>query len=278
MSNNYMHNQYVYGCLKFYSKQDCTLFAQEGLAIKDYAEMVALDKDPQKIILKKNKTSLLLSLILNILLCRASIVITGARTYILLICAIISFPRKIDIHLHGQFYGAKTSKFKRCIWYFLSRRSNLYLACRFYNDSIPVSKFVAAHDLSETAKMYVINRSPDVSQKIVGVISGNGRKKWKGFEKISLLESAGYTVKKYVPADNLDAEWPNYLDFMSSITHLYLNPQNDYYFYSPSGIISDSINYNKKILSFDDNFFVHEMVSMGLDNVEIVNQSQQITM
>lgn len=270
MTSNYMHNQYMYGAYKHYEGRDSEFFVLKGVMLKEYAETMALDYSCLKIKYYESKFFLVIRLLLDIIKNEHKIVITGCSTYWILILSLISRSNSLDIHLHGQFFGSKNSKFKHKIWKFMSKRVSLKLACPYYSGDVKVQILRHIHELPAVAQSQVkdFNRK---KKNIIGILSGTGRAKWKGFEKLKDLEELGYKVVYYEPAIDISDEWLNYRNFMREVDYLFLNPVNDYFLYSPSGVITDSKNYEKPMIAFDDNPFIQRLIHSGCNNFKLIS-------
>jgi len=270
MTNNHMHNQYMYGLLKYYSNRKIEYLLLHGVRLDHYAERIALD--PVDIPLKyfSNRATLFFILLRDFFSKKYDIKLSGCSTYYILFFALFSSFDRIEVHLHGQFFGASNNPFKRALWKFISKNVNLVLACPFYRDNIPVKIVPHIHFLSDRAKKLVTSHERE-NRKVVGIIVGKGREKWKGNNRICELENYGYSVKFFVKARSPDEEWgSNYINFFQSIDYLFLNPVNDYHLYSPSGLITDSYNYSKPMIAFSDNIFVTRLINRGCKNVILI--------
>lgn len=270
MTNTYAHNQYMYGAYKYYENYDPEFFALDGVMLESYAVTMVGDCNRIKIKYYRFRFLLIAKVLYDIIRNKHKIVITGARTHWILLFSIFSFTKSIDIHLHGQFFGSSASKVKKGIWSFISKRASLKLACPYYLGGLKLEIIKSIHELPHSARQKVISHGRN-QKKIVGIISGNGRSKWKGYDRLRIIEQLGYQIRYYQPAREIINEWDCYLDFMQQIDYLYLNPTNDYYLYSPSGVITDSKNYEKPMIAFDDNEFVQRLIDRGCDGFKLIS-------
>lgn len=266
ISKDHSHNQYLYGVIRKYKKDIEKIYVPTGCLIKDYAENVALDKINFKIEYC-TKINLYLNFFFSFIF-RNKIIISGASTYLIILCSIISFYNRLDVHLHGQFYGAKKNKFKRYIWILISKLLNLQLCCLFYRDSIKVVNDPKILFLDTKSKILVNKKK---KSNIVGIISGKGRYKSKGLNEKNRLKKRGYKLLYYKKSKDPQKEWVNYLEFLNKIDFLFLNPVNEYNHYSPSGTIFDSYNYNINMISFKKNYYVTKLVRLGCKNIILIN-------
>ena len=114
MSSGFSHNQYIYGTYARHKKYNIELHLLEGCLAELYAKDVALDEFCCPVFYYKNKIQLLKKFFYEFLTKKNKIVISGARTYYLLALSFVSlFQKKIEVHLHGQFFGAANNKIKR---------------------------------------------------------------------------------------------------------------------------------------------------------------------
>lgn len=270
MTNDYMHNQYIFGVYKKYEDAKPEILVLKGVMLRQYSNIIACEEISTDILYFKNRFFLFLKIMMDFFSRKFDMKISGCRSQYILFFAVFSWYQRVEIHLHGQFYGSFDSKLKKIFWQTVSSRINLVLSCRFYAGSISLQIDPAIHNISKIAKKHVtdfINKD----SKVVGLITGSGRGNWKGYDQAQELIKYGYQLKYYEKAENQENEWMNYLEFLRSINFLFLNPINDYYLYSPSGLISDSINYSKPMLAFPDNKHVHNLINSGCKNIEFLN-------
>jgi len=270
MTDNYMHNQYMYGAYKHYENYEREFFALNGVMLKEYAGTIVGDENEIKIRFFKSQFFLMAMLFFDIFRNKYKVVITGSRTHWILLLSIISWKNSLDIHLHGQFYGSFESKYKKWLWNFIGNRVSLKLACPYYRSDVNLEILEGIHLLPDTARRKVTDYNRK-NKKVIGILSGIGRAKWKGFERLTDLENLGYQIRYYEPAIESVNEWNNYLEFMREIDYLYLNPVNDYFLFSPSGVITDSKNYKKPMIAFESNKFIDNLIKRGCTGFKLIS-------
>ncbi len=270
MTDNFMHNQYMYGVLSLHANKNPEYCMLKGVMLEKYAEVIMKKKIQTPIFYFDSRISMLKAIIRDFFHRDTQLVISGCRTYFMIFFCFFSWFKSIEVHLHGQFYGAKESYLKRMVWRFIAKRLKLVLSCPFYTDTLPVVVQLGIHDLSSDAKLQVTSYARP-HKRTIGLIVGKGREKWKGYSRLERLERLGFELLWYEQAANYELEWENYLNFMRSIDYLFLNPVNDYHLYSPSGLITDSINYEKPMIAFNDNLHVKKLIEAGCQNVILVD-------
>lgn len=271
MTNNYMHNQYMYGAYRHYNNFERQYIVLKGVRLEDYIKKIIGSKERINLKYYKRFFSILLLIMYDILRGKNKVVITGARTHWIIIFCFLNWAKNVDVHVHGQFYGSQNSKIKYLLWQFIGGRVDIKLANMFYSGKIKVEKLSDIHNIPEESKFKVTKYNRE-NKKVVGVLSGKGRSKWKGLEDLKFLKLSGLEVKIYKASADIDREWDNYLQFFRDIDFLFLNPTNDYYLFSPSGILTDSKNYEKPLVAYKDNQNVECLIKKGLEGVYLISK------
>lgn len=150
---------------------------------------------------------------------------------------------KITIHLHGQSHGLKDNFLKIYLWKFISYYSKLEIG----NPAWAGPSFV------KVIKNINVLHNPktSINNNKVLFYSKNGIEP----KNIELLRNIFISnnlelilMEPHVSYKILDS-------YLRSVSYIYIDFCQDYYLYSPSGHISDAINYGLKIILNKSDFF-----------------------
>jgi hypothetical protein len=178
------------------------------------------------------------------LLKRESVIFIGIHLW----QAIMLFPFMIIngnvlIHLHGQAHALKFKSVKYILWKMLSRFCKLVIANPAWAGVLFVEKIVNLNH---------INNGYQSSSKSVNVVyySAVGKRPMDILEIKKRIEARGLLlvlIDKKLSYERLN-------ELLSNSGFLYFECIDDYYLYSPSGRISDALNYGLKlVLRSEDN-------------------------
>jgi len=271
MSCDHSHNQYLFGLWRKHKGYVKTIYAPIGNLVESYAATIVGQGVGALTVVYRNRVLLIMMALIDVCRKNHKVVIAGCSTYFMVLLALIARDGTVEVHLHGQFYGIRQSKWKKVIWRWLSTKLELHLACSFYRDDVRVT---IEEDIL-LLESHAVDTSSDqrTPGRRVGIIAGHGRLIWKGFDEktVKSLERNGYEVIRYVSSGDPTKEWSDYRDFISQVDYFVLNPVNDYYQYSPSGTISDSINFKKPMLTFSSNNYVWTLRKLGCKGIIVLS-------
>lgn len=271
MAKGHHHNQYMYGCYKYYQKYLYKYYIDKTSLLVSYTKNICRDKiDIKKISYENSSIVIFFKFIYFFFSKKYNLVISGAPTYFLIFPVVFFFYNKVDIHLHGQFFGSKNNMFKRFIWKIISSLQRLHLCCPFYKDKIQIKKCDEILILPENTRNFY--KKIVREGKRVGIIAGNkGRHNSKGLNFANKLAKFGYEIVNFQKPRILEQEWIEYKKFILNLDYIFLNPTNDYYHYSPSGALNDSYNFNIPLLSFSSNEYVKSLLAIKDLNIEFID-------
>jgi len=172
---------------------------------------------------------------------------------------LIILNRDVVIHLHGQAHALKFKSAKYLLWKMISRFCKLVVA----NPAWVGVPFVEQIENLN----HIHNASPSLS-KGVNVIYYSAVHK-RPINILSLkkrVEARGLSLILLEP--KLSHELLN--DFLSNSSFLYFECVDDYYLYSPSGRISDALNYGLKlVLRSEDELGIRVAKHYGIEFILI---------
>jgi len=161
---------------------------------------------------------------------------------------------KLNIHLHGQLHGYKTSFLKKLIWNYLSNYCNLLISNPAFNEFNNFHKIKNLNYLNGIKIICNDNNNNVFMWNSRGIDSSKSKKN---------LISNGF---KIIPENNEVTEnrkwftYEEYIILLANCKYVHLGFYDQYYLYSPSGRLSESFIHNKVII-IDQNT---ENVSIGI--------------
>jgi hypothetical protein len=172
------------------------------------------------------------------LLLRKPIVFTGLHLrQIILLLPLIIFNKNTTIHLHGQAFALKKKRLKYLIWKIISYFSKLEVSNPAWKGPSFISKIANINQLVDIKYIESKNNKVVFYSAIGKSLNeiGNLRKRFNENQlELHILDKA-------VSYQDLNIT-------LKSSGYIYFESTDDYYFYSPSGRISDAINYGLKLV------------------------------
>ena len=169
---------------------------------------------------------------------RESVVFIGMHLWqALLFFPLISFNGNVLIHLHGQAHALRNKSLKYFLWKMISSFSNLVVANPAWV-GIPFVK-----QINNLNHINIRPQPPPKSETVV-YYSAVGKKPNNILSLEKRFEAKGLS---FVLVDKqLNFKILN--DLLEKIGFIYFECVDDYYLYSPSGRISDALNYGLKLV------------------------------
>lgn len=207
-----------------------------------------------------NNINIYSSLLLNIFK-NKSILIAGLHLWqAILLSPFFILNRSVEIHLHGQAHALKKIGFKYIAWKILSFFTSLKISNPCWERPIFVQKINNLNIINNLIKKIKTNNNKVIYYTAVD-------KKIINFTSIKKRMTENNLVIEVLPV-NLSYEYLNFK--LDEVNYLYFESIDDYYLFSPSGRISDAINYNLKlVLKNEDELSKLIAVKYGIEFITI---------
>jgi hypothetical protein len=202
---------------------------------------------------------LLFRVLINLIL-RKPIVFIGLHLWqACLFIPLIAINGNCTIHLHGQSYALARKSLKYYIWLFISFFSFLEVSNPAWKGPNFVKKIININQLNK----YL--HSSNKNNKVI-FYSAIG----KDIINLNLLKKRIEDVGLDLHISDIGISYKSLDILLSNFSYIYFESTDDYYFYSPSGRISDALNYGLTlVLKKEDHISISVAKSYSVDYITI---------